>query len=128
MITIDAKNKWNRTGIILKPGSTYLFEVSDINDWRDAGLSADPEKGVFNPSFFQDLFKFLIRDKGENWFVLIGSIGKNKKTFFKIGGGGKCTIPSHFKEGELLCFANDAYSFYCNNHGSLKLHVTCLDA
>lgn len=125
-IIVDARSKWNASKIYLKSDFTYSFEVIQINEeWKDGTLDADPEVGTLSPPFYLKYFNFLKRFTQVNWYVLVGSIGRNKKTFFKIGRHLSYYIPP--SNGELYCFANDAVGFYFNNKGKLTLKISCLD-
>lgn len=124
-IIVDARNKWNSSGIYLKPDFTYNFEVLQIDEeWKDAHLDATPEIGTISTPFYLNFFNCFKRFPEVNWFVLVGSVGKDKKTFFKIGEQLENYIPS--KSNEFYCFANDAEGFYYNNKGKLTLRISCL--
>lgn len=84
-----------------------------------------PEIGHLSSPFYLKFFSFLKRFPKANWYVLVGSIGKDKRTFFKIGEGLKNYRPP--KNDEFYCFANDAEGFYGNNKGKLILKISCLD-
>lgn len=123
-ITVNARNKWNPSGIYLKPSFTYNFKVINHEKWKDAHLDATPEIGHLSSPSYLKLFSFLKRFSKANWYVLVGSIGKDKKTFFKIGEQLGHYTPQ--TSGEFYCFANDAEGFYGNNQGKLTLKISCL--
>ncbi|PIG90460.1 hypothetical protein [Gloeocapsopsis sp. IPPAS B-1203] len=124
-IIVDARNKWNSSGICLKPNFTYNFEVIQIDEkWQDDNLDSTPEFGIISPPFYLNFFKFLKRFSEANWYVLVGSVGKDKITFFKIGERLEHYIPP--TSDEFYCFANDAEGFYFNNRGKLTLKISCL--
>ena len=56
--------------------------------------------------------------------MLVGSVGKDKITFFKIGERLEHYISP--TSDEFYCFANDAEGFYFNNRGKLTLKISCL--
>lgn len=122
---VDARERWNASGIYLNPKFTYSFEVIKISEeWMDDTLKATPEMGIISVPFFLKLFNFLKRFPEANWYVLVGSVGQNKKTFFKVGEKLENFIPP--TSGEFYCFANDANGFYFNNKGKLTLKISCL--
>jgi len=49
--SVQAMEKVNETGITLKKGKSYLFEISDVNNWsdnvskKDSGFKASPFTG-----------------------------------------------------------------------------------
>lgn len=121
--TIQADTLWNHTGIILETGVTYRFEVHGT--WYDASIDCGGEGYEMReripwylwPAFWAaQCLKPL--PTGERWFQLVGKV---EGQVFEIGGGATLTSPG---SGELLCAANDARGFYCNNRGSLSLVVT----
>ncbi len=126
IVVVDTRNKWNSSKIYLKSDLAYDFEVIQINEeWKDGTLDANPETGIISPPFYLNLFNFLKRFTKANWYVLVGSVGKNKKTFFKIGEHLRYYIPP--TNDEFYCFANDAEGFYFNNQGKLTLKISCLE-
>lgn len=81
-------------------------------------------------------FRGTRREESFPWFSLVGAIANG------VHSGGKGDVPPHetfwigsgctypptngsgiAREGYLYCFANDAWHFYGNNHGSVKLDI-----
>lgn len=114
--TIHARIKWNLTGILLEAGATY--ELAATSSWRDWYRIAGP--GGYD-SAAQSLFESMRRFKEADWFALIGALDKDDSTAFVIGDG--CSY-SPSRDGQLCCYANDIYSMYWNNSGSVVLTVT----
>jgi len=97
-VTIHAREKKNNTGIILSKEHSYRFHLSNINQWMDDGLCANPFNGrdVFSPkncatcyekccdSFF--IKKLLVNylrlfsfEPEAKYMELLGSIDSNHK-------------------------------------------------
>lgn len=76
-------------------------------------------------------FKFTRREEGMPWFCLVGAVANagnpeedgtpDRHQIFKIGNGVDDFGPT--ESGYLYGFANDAWNFYSNNRGSVKLVV-----
>jgi hypothetical protein len=114
--TIEARVKWNLTGILLEVGATYDLEAT--SDWKDWYRTTGP--GGYDSATLS-LFESRRRFKEADWFALIGALDKDDTTAFVIGEG--CTyVPS--RDGQLCCYANDLYSMYWNNSGCVSLTVT----
>lgn len=127
-IIVEARNKWNSSGIYLKQNFNYSFEVMQIDEeWKDDPLDASPETGLISPHFYLHFFDVFKRFPKANWYVIVGSVGKEKSNFFKIGQKVEHYIFSTIKEDEFHCFANDVNGFYFNNRGKLTLKISCLD-
>ena len=122
---VRACKRWNSSGLLLREGATYEIQVFDVENWRDWCIKADPERGHREEQllFKLPLVNRLRRFQGAPWYALVGSIGKDRSTFFRILPGRHCTPD---RDGQLLTFANDAYGFYWNNRGTLRLAVTRL--
>jgi hypothetical protein len=117
-VTIDSIQVWNNTGITLLAGQKYHFQAT--GQWTDWKNTCDAD-GYQSPNFFLKLCESLRRMPQAPWFSLIGSIDKDKNSFFLIGKDKNITAP---KTGQLYCFANDAIIAYGNNRGSIQLTVT----
>lgn len=103
----------------VEPGEVYRFEVLPGQRWKDWWIPSGP-KGYFN---------FLLwfappRLKGVNCFALCGTIGQDEQHHFHIGEKlERYEVPV---AGELYFFPNDAYDYYDNNKGSIRLTMTRL--
>jgi hypothetical protein len=116
--TIKAIEKWNDTENILVAGEKYhLTATGQWTDWFILCDACGYERAYLKPS------EWLRRFPEANWFALIGSIEKDKQTFFYIG---KERAFSPSQTGRLYCFANDVPFAYWNNKGSIQVCVTRL--
>ena len=124
-LIVIARNPWNRSGVLLRAKERYLLEVRDVQCWRDAGIKSEPQAGHIKRRWWLEIppLKWLRRYKNEGWYTLVGSVGKDRRTFFLIGTG---LTYSPDTSGELFSFANDARWFYWNNQGKLRLFITRL--
>lgn len=115
MVTIESKKKWNDTGIDLIEGHQYSYEA--IGKWKDWCIECDADG---YSKFFMDLIGWIKRRPSAKWFQLIGSVEKNPVHTIDLSQKGIFTSPA---SGRLWVYANDADFAYCNNSGSLKLHI-----
>lgn len=118
--TIDSREHWNTTGIVLVTGSRYQARAS--GEWHDASKVCDADGWVSDSDLIRDLEHFR-RVRDANWFALIGAYDQDRRTEFVIG---KCLEFVATQDGELTCFANDAPFMYWNNKGSISLTITRL--
>lgn len=128
--TVHANRHYSPSGVILKPGEKYRFDVDSAQLWYDADIPATPagwdrsKIGGLQSWIFGFAESERRCPKGE-WFELIGSIGQNDTNLFRIL---KHTVDAHGyepeKEGELFAFANDLADKYGNNLGSVEVRVT----
>lgn len=152
-LAIYAARSWNETGLYLEAGVTYAFSAkgewldrtitcgpggTNDGDFQAgevvhlAGTLWGKLEGLFKKVTGNEQadFKGSKRVEAMPWFSLVGAIanGGNPAAdgtpapheLIHIGDG--CTHkPS--KSGYLYCFANDAWHFYGNNHGSVMLTV-----
>jgi hypothetical protein len=124
---VVASNYWNRTGVLLEPGTVYELQVKGAQIWYDDFVRADADgfEWMDVTDFLSRLVIFLTqplrRSPFQKLFALIGAIGQNEIGSFLIG---------HHREyrplfgGELCCYANDVPGCYENNRGHLILSVT----
>ncbi len=123
-IIVCAINPRNPSGILLKKGFTYSFEVIPNNaTWRVGWLMPFTANGRIAPHF--SLFHLFKRKVSVKWFALIGSVSNIRSTYFKIGIKRESFMPEH--TGELICFANDVcgdYFYRHNNEGQLTVIIT----
>jgi len=117
-VTIDSRPLWNDTEINLITGQKYHFQAT--GQWTDWTNTCDAD-GYQSLNFFLKLCEGLRRMPQSPWFALIGSINKDKNSFFLIGTDKEITAS---KTGRLYCFANDVIIAYGNNQGNLQLRVT----
>jgi len=99
---VDAAQLWNPSGILLEPDGVYDVEVQADQTWRDWYIRTDADgykRKALRP------WEFLRRVPDQNWFKLMGAIGRDEKGAIAIGRSRRSFSPG--KSGELLCFAND---------------------
>jgi uncharacterized protein (DUF2235 family) len=150
-VTVLAHRPWNDTGIYLEPGE-YIFTAE--GEWQDAHIRSGPEGRTglaqFNP-FVEGLrllgtalgpvekaFRWASRNEAANllgsrreddlpWMSLVGVVanesGPTPHQRIAIGKGTNASV-TVAKGGYLYAFANDAWGFYGNNSGSVRLKVT----
>jgi hypothetical protein len=117
-VLVDAREQWNRTGLILTEGQSYSFYVPGEEFWRDGALEVTADGYT---RFWLSPFGYLKRVPRANWFRLVGQIGHLPSERFVIGMGLSGHAPR--VTGELVCFANDIPWMYWNNSGLIKLTV-----
>jgi uncharacterized protein (DUF2235 family) len=120
LVGVFAKPKWNDTILEVRKGETYRLEAT--GNWYDASHLCGPD-GYASPSWGFRLFEGLRRRPRDNWFALIGAIGRDPSAAFLIGAGIETTMQ---QDGVLCCYANDLPFSYGNNSGYVKLQVTRL--
>ena len=121
---VIAERPWNASGLRLVEGGRYRFQVSEVENWQDERLPATPGEGIPAVPLLLRIFGWLRRFRGANWYTLVGTIGQRSNRSFLIGSGGEQRA---LASGELFAFANDAWGFYANNKGALKITVTRID-
>jgi uncharacterized protein (DUF2235 family) len=118
VIGVFSELKWNDTGLFVHKGEQYQLEASGT--WFDASIRTGPD-GYASPSFLFKLLEALRRCKGNNWFALVGVMGRNGASPFLIGTAPKpLEVPT---DGILHCYANDLPFLYSNNSGYVILTV-----
>ncbi len=119
---IIASEYWNHTEILLQKGCTYLVEVLPPNQyWADGRLFPQVATAEGFSNIVLAPFNRLKRMRTENWFTLCGCLDEEQKTSFKIG---LKTTYTPDRDGELVCYANEAPNHYSNNRGQLFLTIT----
>src|SRR4051812_13422093 len=78
-IPVDARNRWNASGVNVRRGEVYAIEVAPNQFWRDASHRCGPA-GYEDPKL--DSWKRLRRRRDQPWFALIGAVGKDEATGF----------------------------------------------
>jgi hypothetical protein len=116
--TIEAKKKWNDTGIELARGHEYHFTAT--GQWTDWRIACDAN-GYANPNVIFKVLERFRRSPRSRWFALIGALNADEHTQFEIGTERTLIAPA---SGTLTCFANDGARAYWNNLGSVRLSVT----
>lgn len=120
-VTVNAKTQHNLTGIFLRLGQSFKFEVID-NSWSNgstrttcAGYEGGPLDGLRRYGNFK-------------MFSLVGELFKENSTseFLNVSIGIGCAKTyDATKSGYLVAFANDVLGVgYGDNSGSISLKVT----
>lgn len=149
-VDVLAHEPWNDTGLYLQPGK-YSFAAE--GEWHDASICSGPDGTTgmarFNPlterlrllgtalgpieTFARRVtgnqaYNLLLSRREEDlpWMCLVGVIANENapKANQRIVIGTGTTDVTVTKGGYLYAFANDAWGFYGNNTGSLRLTVT----
>src|SRR6266498_1837839 len=115
IVTIQARKKWNDTGIQLIAGQEYQFTAA--GKWIDWFIPCEAD-GFPSRDLILRLTQWQRRVPSENWFALMGALDFDKTSIFKIGAGRTLVMN---RSGTLTCFANDVPYMYWNNHGSIQL-------
>lgn len=153
-VSVYARERWNATGLFLEAGKAYRFTAEgewldgSIACGPDGTADGRFEVGeivhlagaLFGEA--EALFKRLTRNQQADffgtrrqerfpWFSLVGTVangwrpGDDRNTLphqtFLIGSEATFTP---LLDGYLHCFANDAWHFYDNNRGSVRLTVS----
>ncbi|XQE67054.1 hypothetical protein ACOAPY_00220 [Pseudomonas sp. P3C3] len=119
-ITVNARLRWNATGLQVAPGESYRVQASS-DLWHDAGIpaTADGQDG----NMIQRIFKWTIRCKQARWFQLVGALGQSDEQLFPLGIDAQLKVPPG-PEAELTLFANDVLFMYGNNQGNIWVNIT----
>ena len=153
-LDIFARNPWNDTGIYLEGGVTYTFNATgQWMDWTITCSPDGANNGTCHLGklahmagtvwgMVEKAFKWVTGNRAADfcgtrrhedapWFCLMGAIangdGANKTGYLMphetfIIGSGRVYTPQ--KPGYLFTSANDAWNFYGNNRGRVRLTVT----
>ncbi len=152
-VSIYADQPWNQTNLYLEGGAKYEFSAEGEWLDSSIKCGADgTEDGKFDAGEVihllgtalgkvEELFQAVSGNEGAEipgtrryedypWFSLVGVVAdapnpgsagrQSKHTSVLIGTG---TAKKVRKSGYLYCFANDAWNFYGNNRGSVRLTV-----
>src|SRR2546430_244559 len=117
-VVVEARQRWNASGIPVRRGEVYALEVPPGQTWNDASHTVGPD-GYELPKL--DKFVRWRRRRDQKWFALIGAVGKDEKRSFPVLTGiAQWTAPA---DGELFFYANDVRIMYGNNSGSVSVTV-----
>jgi hypothetical protein len=123
-VDIDSRLRWVRTGIVLRAGRTYRMTADGT--WHDKAKACGPE-GYASREYPDRLTRLFLRcvwwtrrKRRAPWLALVGVLDAERSTRFVIGRAATFTPRV---DGELLCFANDAWTAYRNNCGVVQLTV-----
>jgi hypothetical protein len=126
-VTVCAENPRNRSGLFLKKGCTYKFQVIPCEQtWTD-GPKLKPFTANGRTEFKVLWGQLFIKMPFAQWFALLGSIDNKRSTYFRIGMRRDKYVPE--MDGELICFANDGigfndYWYTHNNKGQMTFVIT----
>ncbi|HUB42815.1 MAG TPA: hypothetical protein VMA72_28510 [Streptosporangiaceae bacterium] len=115
-VPVSARSRWVRTGVVMQAGALYSLTAAGC--WCDAGNRCGP--GGYDSTKILRLFEWTRRVRHAKWFALIGALDSARDDRFVIGQEHSYQ-PT--RSGELLCFANDAWIAYFNNHGTVTLTI-----
>jgi hypothetical protein len=157
-IEVFAHDPWNETGLYLEPGDYMFIAEGVWQDGAMlCGPGGAPGPGGANPlaegvrllgrvwNGGRRLFRFVSGNKMADfigtrrepelpWMSMVGVVANDAVSVngrahdherIPIGTGTRCRVT---KGGYLYAFANDAWGFYRNNQGSIRLTVTRLPA
>lgn len=130
--TVYANQFYSPSRALLKAGERYRFRVDMTQTWFDATIDAHPDGwDRSNPklSWFQRLYLRYEEDERRhpeaNWFEVIGAVNREDDELIRIlqhtEGHEEYTAT---RTGELFAFANDHWTRYDNNLGSIVVEVT----
>ena len=122
-VRVDARCEWNPSGVILQRGARYRIKVTQVLEpWGDSwGGGSDLDGGSSGAFSFSGGFaRYWARAPEQPMYALIGAQGREKRTFFVVGGEREFTADSG---DELLFFANDWPGKYDDNLGCVELQV-----
>lgn len=151
---VFARQHWNATGLYLEAGVSYNFTASGEwldssiacgpGGANDGNFQIGEVAQIFGSGlgelekWYKKLTKKAQADwwgtkrvENADWFQLVGMIANQagadgsgtppEGEIIKIGDGSRFTPR---RSGYLYCFANDAWKFYGNNRGSVRLTVS----
>ncbi len=125
--TVYSARKSNWSGVRMKAGHHYCFEIPAGDTWKDADITCGPEgwKTKDLPFFKESVLKLAEpwrRYPEADWFEMIGAVG-DEEELFRIGAGGAERTFTPSMDGDFAAFANDLPSKYSNNSGDIELAV-----
>jgi len=122
-ILVDARHYWCHTGLRMRGGLYYSFEIPLGQIWHDAHIESGP--GGYPDGWIQKVGRPFLRLKkwsGEKvaFFALIVTLDESLELASPVRVEKPWQVP---RDGELVCFANDVPCFYWNNRGSIRIIV-----
>lgn len=119
---------YNWSGVRLEQGARYRIEVPGEQRWSDGGIECGAdgwtsEQLPWVQEKIVNAFESRRRLPAANWFELVGALGDEDDTLFRIGRGTEYTAAA---SADLYLFANDLRSRYANNAGDLTVTITRL--
>ena len=130
-LSFRTANPAQSTEMLLEKGKSYKIVITDVEGWKGATLKASPEKGLEDSATMgMKALSVFKRDRSEEWFVLLGSIGSPNGKRFRVETGKEFVAD---RTGKLFLFVNDVTSyftpdgpwvFYDNNDGTAKIEIS----
>jgi hypothetical protein len=118
-VCVEANKIWNDSGVDVRPTETYNFVVPQGETWIDWHIACSADGYVSTPIL--RLWESFRRVPDQNWFKLVGTIGRSVKPPIVIGSQLLAFSPLY--PGRLYFFANDLLPMYWNNKGAIHLRV-----
>ncbi|MEZ5809899.1 MAG: DUF2235 domain-containing protein [Rhizobiaceae bacterium] len=138
-VVFSTKQTCLDTGFEMKEGRYYLITIAVAEPWKDLDFPADPTGLRWSELSWGSRIKmaalsFTRRFWSEDWFAMMGSIGRAREFAFRIDAepvAGKAnTYAWRFKawrSGTLHLFVNDAITpgrdYYFNNSGTAEITI-----
>ena len=125
--TIHAASHWNDTGLQVEPNTDYRVVAQGV--WHDAWIASGPE-GYPSPNCLMHSVESWRRVPDAPWFALICSVDRKEELAQQVFTRPfpEESPPLRFSVGgQLTCFANDAFRFYWNNWGEIRIAVRRAD-
>jgi hypothetical protein len=114
-LTICAKEHYSSDALLVQASEVYEFSCSTRDKWTDWFISSNAN-GFWNPLAILSG----LRLRGVKCFTLCGCMDQNEQKLFSIG----THLRSKMSEtASVSFFANDAFNFYDNNKGSIRLTI-----
>jgi hypothetical protein len=125
---VRAADQYNWSGLQLKKGHVYRFDIPEGQQWQDASISCGPEGWTSEElPWYKEGIVRMFEDRRRvpeaEWFELIGSLDDDED-YFRIGTGGSDRLYTAPRDAELYAFANDLRTRYDNNDGQLMVIIT----
>jgi len=119
-VCVEADKPGNNSWIDLVTNEIYNFVVPQSETWIDWHNACSAEDYTSTPLI--KVWESLRRVPDENWFMLIGTVGRSAKSPIVVG----CqlmdlSLPFPVR---LYFFANDLLWIYWNNKGAIHVRVT----
>lgn len=128
-VVVDARCRWNPTGVQLEKDAVYAISARERSDdpWVDRGVKSDLATGWHGTfwRFVGRLFQPGARAPELPLYALVAAQGQAGKIYSVAGH--EARLQSRAADGdppiELLFFANDWPGMYHNNHGCVDVEV-----
>jgi hypothetical protein len=122
-VCVEADKPWNDSGIDVAANESYNLVVPQSERWIDWHIPYSADGYTSTPLIRP--WESLRRVPDQNWFKLIGTLGKSTKPPVIVGSQLIGFSPAF--AGRLYFFANDLLWMYWNNKGAIALGVTRIE-